>query len=79
MPAGRYLFIPFFRTKSQMRQTKNGQAKNCIKTKIIGKKRQDKYDCYKLRLRATNNYKIMKRLPKFVNLTPFGSKLILLF
>ena len=31
MPAGRYLFIPFLRTKSQKRQRKIGQAKNRIK------------------------------------------------
>ena len=47
MPAGRYLFM---RMKSQKRQTKIGQAKNCIKktdrTNIIAK----------LRLRANKNY-----------------------
>ena len=47
IPAGRYLFIPFLRTRGQMGQTKNRSSKNRIK-----KDQQDKYNCYKLRLRA---------------------------
>ena len=31
MPAGRYLFIPFLRTKSQMRQTKNWSSEKLHK------------------------------------------------
>ena len=34
MPAGRHLFIPFLRTKSQMGQTKN-RIKETNRTKII--------------------------------------------
>ena len=48
MPAGRYLFIPFLRTKSQKRQTKNRSSEKPHKKKD----RQDLYNCYKLRLRA---------------------------
>ena len=33
MPAGRYLFIPFLRTKSQKRQTKNWSSEKSHKKK----------------------------------------------
>ena len=48
MPAGRYLFIPFLRTKSKKRQTKNWSSE-----------KSHKKDRQKLRLRAIKNYKVL--------------------
>ena len=53
MPAGRYLFIPFLRTKSQKRQTKNRSSEKSHK------KKTDRTNIIaKLRLRAIKKRKI---------------------